>query len=143
MPTTSNTNTDIVQGPRKRRPTERVTENGDPLARKKAKTTPRTSINARAIPIAPQPSIEEIPNPIRRPQPLLQHAHQSSGATDSGDKEANTAGPLASSTDAIEIDNRTDDDDDDNAWSDECNATTGALSTTCTSVKSRAVMGQE
>ncbi|KAH9020535.1 hypothetical protein EDB83DRAFT_2527858 [Lactarius deliciosus] len=81
--------------------------------------TPRTSINARAIPVAPQPSIEEIPNPIRRPQPLLQHTHQSSGATDSGNEVANTAGPLARSTDAIEIDNHTGDDDDNNAWSDE------------------------
>ena len=34
---------DVVDGPRKRRPTERVTDNGDPLVQKKAKTTSSTA----------------------------------------------------------------------------------------------------
>lgn len=38
---------DVVDGPRKRRPTERVTENGDPLVQKKAKTASST-VNLKA-----------------------------------------------------------------------------------------------
>jgi len=34
---------DVVGGPRKHHPTERVTENGDPLVQKKAKTTSSTA----------------------------------------------------------------------------------------------------
>jgi hypothetical protein len=65
--TGTNTTTDIIQGPCKHRPTECVTENGDPLARKKAKAMPGTS--------------EEIPNVMSRPQHVPPCAHQSSGAT--------------------------------------------------------------
>jgi hypothetical protein len=63
--------------------TERVIENGNPLAKKKAKTKPGTSINARAGPVTtPQASIEEIPNPTCRSQRPPLRAHQRSGAAD-------------------------------------------------------------
>ncbi|KAH9016963.1 hypothetical protein EDB84DRAFT_1442958 [Lactarius hengduanensis] len=108
------TPTGIIQGPRKRRPTERVTENGDPLA-KKAKRTPRTSVNARAVPVTPQTSVEDVPNPTRRPQHLPPRRHQSSGAADSSDEEADTTGSRMQSTvDPIEVssgDERSDDSD--------------------------------
>ena len=39
---------DVVDGPRKRRPTERVTGNGDPLVQKKARTTSST-VNLKAM----------------------------------------------------------------------------------------------
>jgi len=40
---------DVVDGPRKRRPTERVTNNGDPLVQKKARTTSSTvNLNLKA-----------------------------------------------------------------------------------------------
>ncbi|KAH9015580.1 hypothetical protein EDB84DRAFT_1443392 [Lactarius hengduanensis] len=108
------TPTGIIQGPRKRRPTERVTENGDPLA-KKAKRTPRTSVNARAVHVTPQTSVEDVPNPTRRPQHLPPRRHQSSGAADSSDEEADTTGSrMQSMVDPIEVssgDERSDDSD--------------------------------
>jgi hypothetical protein len=89
VPTSAGTNPDIVQGPCKRRPTEHVIENGDPLARKKAKMTPRTLVNTRAIPVTPQTSIEEISNVTSRPQHLPPRARQSSGATYSSEEDSN------------------------------------------------------
>jgi hypothetical protein len=59
--TGTNTTTDIIQGPRKCHPTEHITENGDPLARKKAKAMPGTS--------------EEIPNITSCPQHVPPRAH--------------------------------------------------------------------
>ena len=44
MPPTPQNDPDVVDGPRKRRPSERVTENGDPLVQKKAKTANNSSL---------------------------------------------------------------------------------------------------
>lgn len=75
------TDTNIIEGPRKRRATERITENGDPLARKKAKSTPGNSINARADPvITPQASLEQIPDRSSRRQQIPDRAHNRSRA---------------------------------------------------------------
>ncbi|KAH9046939.1 hypothetical protein EDB84DRAFT_1435216 [Lactarius hengduanensis] len=38
------TDTNVMVGPRKRRPTRRVTDNADPLARKRVKRTPKTTV---------------------------------------------------------------------------------------------------
>jgi hypothetical protein len=87
-------------------------ENGDPLARKKVKTMPGTSVSMRA-PITPQASIEEFPNPSSHPQPPLLCTQRS--RADSSDDEANTTpGTNTQSTmtlDAIEVNDSSNNDD--------------------------------
>ena len=83
-PTSIGTDTDIVLPPRKCHPPEHFTENSEPVAIKKARTimTPgRDQQQIKSCPVAPQVSVEEIPDP------LLWCAHQGSGAANSSDKE--------------------------------------------------------
>jgi hypothetical protein len=56
----------IVQGPRKRRPTERVLENGDPLARKKAKV-PSVSTARNKSPASSVSRIDDVSRDIPLP----------------------------------------------------------------------------
>ena len=111
------TDPDIVQGPRKRRPTERVIENGDPLARKKVRTTSGTTVNARAIPATPQAFIEEIPDITSRLQHLPPCARQSSGAPHSSEDSSITH--TQSTMDVIEVNTSSDDNSDDKQSDDE------------------------
>ncbi|PPQ81292.1 hypothetical protein CVT26_015194 [Gymnopilus dilepis] len=83
MPPASQSNTDVVDGPRKRRPSERVTENGDPLVQKKAKTANNSSLphavkttsgkkaSTKASSQVHRATVEDIPEPppVSRPQP--------------------------------------------------------------------------
>ncbi|KAF8960089.1 hypothetical protein BDZ97DRAFT_1761045 [Flammula alnicola] len=81
--TTSQPHPDVINGPRKRRPSERVTKNGDPLAQKKAKTTFATTKKPAGRPSASKApnkatssrnaSIEDVPEPV--PAPLVQPRH--------------------------------------------------------------------
>lgn len=99
-PTSIGTDTDIVLPPRKCHPPEHFTENSEPVAIKKARTimTPgRDQQQIKSCLIAPQVSVEEIPDP------LLWCAHQGSGAANSSDKEGGTCTQPTCET--IEIDN--------------------------------------
>lgn len=90
---------------RKRRPTERVTENGDPLARKRARPLPgngRLSTNATDVAnttntaaVAQRASVEDAPRPTPRPRPV--HSDQMAEAADSDDE------PDSPRPEAIEI----------------------------------------
>ncbi|KAH9019611.1 hypothetical protein EDB84DRAFT_1442058 [Lactarius hengduanensis] len=48
--------TNITVGPRKRRPTQRATENADPLARKRAKRMPEVTAEEVREPVLPPPT---------------------------------------------------------------------------------------
>ncbi|KAH9015022.1 hypothetical protein EDB84DRAFT_1567873 [Lactarius hengduanensis] len=50
------TDTNVMVGPRKCRPTRRVTDNADPLAHKRAKRTPKTTVEDVSEPDPPSPT---------------------------------------------------------------------------------------
>ena len=82
MSSTISSNPDIVNSPRKRLPSKRVTENGDLLSNKKAKTsntTKKTSdgraeafvqLSTKSVPY--RASIEDIPKPAAAPRSQAQ-----------------------------------------------------------------------
>ncbi len=93
---------DTVDGPRKRRPTERVTENGDPLVQKKARTTntkstPTARVTSKstitkATTLDRRASIEDVaePTPVAGPQP--HHSSRILEAADGSDDDDDTRG---------------------------------------------------
>jgi hypothetical protein len=105
----------IVDGPRKRRPTERVLENGDPLSHKRSKTTignkSTTSVNRRA-------SVEDFEETAPAPHPRPRDPSHILEASDGSDDAANIsesdmpalAPTEASSTESTD-DEESDDDD--------------------------------
>lgn len=120
MPSTPATqnNPDIVDGPRKRRPSERVTENGDPHSHKKAKTTASATQNprnkpaaknnvTRPTPVNRQASVEDVPEPAPAPRPQPHHPARILESSDGSDDGVETTGMPG----LIELD----DDDDDNS----------------------------
>src|SRR5258705_2629786 len=77
MSSTISSNPDIVDGPRKRLPSKRVTENGDLLSNKKVKisnvakkTSNGTAASAKSV--SRRASIEDIPEPAAAPHPQPQ-----------------------------------------------------------------------
>jgi hypothetical protein len=91
---------DIVDGPRKRHPTKRVTENSDPHIQKKAKTRVTkststakvTSTTTKATTLEHRASIEDVaePNPVIGPQ--LHHSSRVLEAADGSDDNHDTKG---------------------------------------------------
>ncbi len=87
----------VVDGPRKRRPTERVTENGDPLVQKKAKTmtfgpqkvisanTKTTSTQTTKATLSRRASIEDAVEPTPAPGPQPRHPARILEAADDSD----------------------------------------------------------
>ena len=125
---------DIVEGPRKRRPTERVTDNGDPLVQKRPKTTSSTAnlkatttrttsaasttTNAAGLKMAIGPtslsrraSAKDLfePTPARRPQPRISSRiiEAVDGSDDAHDEDT------IDMPDLIDVDSDGEDDDDD------------------------------
>jgi len=86
----SNPPSNIVDGARKRWPTARVTDNGDPLI-KKPRTTAITSVTTTATSLSRRASIEDIvePTPIPGPQPHRQSRilEAADGSDDDEDKD--------------------------------------------------------
>ena len=85
---------DMVDGPRKRRPTERVTDNGDPLVLKKAKTASiaKTTVQATkttttATTFSRRASIEDVAEPTAAPRPQPHHPSRILEATDGSDDD--------------------------------------------------------
>lgn len=93
---------DTVDGPRKCCPTERVTENGDPLVQKKARTTntkstPTARVTSKstitkATTLDRRASIEDVaePTPVAGPQP--HHSSRILEAADGSDNDNDTRG---------------------------------------------------
>jgi len=105
---------DIIDGPRKRRPTERVLENGDPLSHKRTKTTSSKStssvINRRA-------SVEDFEEPAppsrshpRDPTRILKASDGSDDAANIPESDMPGLAPTEASSD--ESTNEDTDDDD-------------------------------
>jgi hypothetical protein len=99
MSTSAFLDPDIVEGPRKRRPTERVLENGDPLSNKRSKTSNKSSVDQRA-------SIEDVEEPApaprscpRDPTRILEHSDGSDDAANSLPGLVPTEASSAESTD--------------------------------------------
>ena len=133
-PSLPNDMPDIVEGPRKRHPTERVTDNGDPLVQKRPKTTSSTAnlkatttrttsatsttTNAAGLKMAIGPtslsrraSAEDLfePTPARRPQPCVSsRIIEAVDGSDDGHDEDTIDMP-----DLIDVDSDGEDDDDD------------------------------
>ncbi|KAH9013389.1 hypothetical protein EDB85DRAFT_1890085 [Lactarius pseudohatsudake] len=77
MPPPQDPNLNVTEGPRKRRPTERVTENGDPLAGKRRRLT---SGNRRA-------PVDDAPEPTHRPRPKPVRPQQTQKTADNSNNE--------------------------------------------------------
>ncbi len=112
-------NPNIVDGPRKCLPSKCVTENGDQLSNKKAKTS--KSLNsasaawaskASANSISHHASVENIPEPVAHPRQQPQHGHILDLADDTDDE---LLMPALEDTEPVDWDN---DDDDDESKSD-------------------------
>jgi hypothetical protein len=112
---------DMVDGPCKRRPTERVTENGDPLVQKKAKTastntkitsstTAQTKGTAGATTLSCHASIEDVVDPAPAPGSQPRHPGRILEAADGADDHDGTFGM----PNLIDIEDSDDDDNDDN-----------------------------
>jgi hypothetical protein len=114
---------DTVDGPRKRRPTEHVTENGDPLIQKKAKTMVTTNVKSsstakvtstttKATTLDRRASLQDVAEPTPVPGPQPHHSSRILEAADGSDDDDDTMGmpPLED----IEADDSDDEEDDDN-----------------------------
>jgi hypothetical protein len=87
--TTSQNPPDIIDGPRKRQPSKRVTENGDIHTNKKAKTSAAMKKSLGTLSDdARRASVENVPEPvmISHSQPL--HANRVLEAADGSDDDA-------------------------------------------------------
>jgi hypothetical protein len=85
--TTPQTNTDLVEGPHKRRLTERVTDNGDPLARKKARIitasgNSKSKSSTKATTVARRIAVEVVPERSPHPHPRLDQILEAADDTD-------------------------------------------------------------
>jgi hypothetical protein len=97
--TTIQPNPDIPVGPRKRHPTQRVTENADPLARKRAK---RAAIEA----------IEELVPPRSQPSKSLQDLEAANGSDDDNSVASTTTERIIEVRDgAIDLDKEAQEDE--------------------------------
>ena len=100
---------DIVEGPRKHRPTERVLENGVPLSNKRSKTSNKASVDQRA-------SIEDVEEPApphscpRDPTRILEH---SDGSDDAANISVSLPGLVSTEASSAESTDDEDSDDDD------------------------------
>ena len=110
MSTSAFLDPDIVEGPRKRRPTERVLENGDPLSNKRSKTSNKSSVDRRA-------SIEDVEEPAppprscpRDPTRILEH---SDGSDDAANISVSLPGLVSTEASSAESTDNEDSDDDD------------------------------
>jgi len=87
---------DMVDGPRKRRPTEHVTENGDPLVQKKAKTVKTVSTNTKITSsittLSRRASIEDVVDPTPAPGSQPRHPDRILEAADGADDHDDTFG---------------------------------------------------
>ena len=109
---------DTIDGPHKHRPTERVTENGDPLVQKKVKTmvtmsttTAKVTSTTTKATTLDCSSIEDVAKPTSVPGPQLHHSSCILEAADGSDDNNDTMGmpPLED----IEADDSDDSDDND------------------------------
>jgi hypothetical protein len=88
--TTSQNPLDIIDGPRKRQPTKRVTENGDTLANKRAKTSAaaRTSKVSTVSNNSHRASVEDVLEPALPSRPQLHLAERVLKAADGSDDDS-------------------------------------------------------
>lgn len=97
-PAASQNNPDVIDGPRKRRPSERVTDNGDPLVQKKTKTgkaahavkkpSGKKSSSTKSAAKSSQTrraSVEDLPEPAPAPRPQPRHPNHILEAADGSD----------------------------------------------------------
>ena len=87
---------DMVDGPCKCRPTERVTENGDPLVQKKAKTVKTASTNTKitssTTTLSRRASIKDVVDPTPAPGSQPRHPDRILEAADGTDDHDDTFG---------------------------------------------------
>jgi len=88
---------DIVDGPRKRHPTKRVTENSDPLIQKKAKTgvtksasTAKVNSTTTKAMLDRRASIKDVAEPTSVPSPQPHHSSRILEAADGSDDNHGT-----------------------------------------------------
>jgi hypothetical protein len=126
MSSTISSNPDIVDGPRKRLPSKRVTENGDLISNKKAKTSnaAKKTSNGTAASVQPstksvsrRASIEDISEPAAAPRPQPQ-AGRILEAADGTDDSDDPSMPALEDIEPVNWDSDDDDEDDDNSKSD-------------------------
>lgn len=97
--TTVQTDPNITEGPRKRRPTERVTENGDPLAKKARIAAAHRNRKSAKVKTVTQRAIEDdhdSPPPPPRPCPQPIRANRLPEATESSDDALSRVGTVDS-----------------------------------------------
>jgi hypothetical protein len=117
MPSSAFPDPDIVDGPRKRRPTERVLENGDPLSHKRSKTT---TGNKSTASVHRRVSVEDFEEPAPAPRNHPRNPSHILEASDGSDDAANvpksdmpTLEPIeASSTESTDDEDSDESDDD-------------------------------
>ncbi len=89
---------DMVDGPRKCQPTERITDNGDPLVQKKTKmaktatTTKTTKTTTTATTFSHRASIKDVAEPAAAAGPQPCHSSRILEATDGSDNDEDTRG---------------------------------------------------
>ena len=112
---------DTVDGPRKHRPTEHVTQNGDPLIQKKVKTTVMTNVKStstakitsttmKATTLDRRASIEDVAEPTSVSGPQPHHSSRILEAADGSDDDDDTTGMPA--LEDIDPDDDNDEEDD-------------------------------
>jgi len=100
----------IIDGPQKRQPSKRVTENDDHHTNKKAKTTEAIKILPKVSTVSRRASVQDIPEPVTASYPQPRLADRVLEAADSGDDDDLIGMP---GLEDIEDDDDDSDDDDD------------------------------
>lgn len=115
--TSTRTNLEMSEGRpgRKRRPTERIIENGDPLARKRARVISRSRTSASnttdtvneetAATVARRDPVGEsrAPTTLHDARPATGHTSRMSNTADSADDGSNRSSPIPEANQPIEV----------------------------------------
>jgi hypothetical protein len=113
--TISQNPTDIINGPRKRQPSKRVTENGDTRTNKKAKNSVATKnslIDVSASNNSRRASVQDVPEPVVIPPSQPLRANRILEAADGSDDDSDDDNGMPGLED-VEDDDEDDDEDPD------------------------------